>query len=181
MTFIKKWWSSVFVKFSTAFLLVGLIPLVSLSVFSLQAFTGHVEQFTVNNLKQMSLYMSYNVNNFFSDYDEITRLMYTGRYEGYSHTISIDQTANVNEFEQINNVPIDGFLRTLLYSDKHIRSVYFMRAKDGRSIIRRDKVNRFKVTSCPLLNGQIRWKNVLINFRSYRLIVSITIMPLSKK
>lgn len=132
MSFIKKWWSSVFVKFSMAFLLVGLIPLISLSMFSLQAFTGHVERFTLNNLKQMSLYMSYNVNNFFSDYDEITRLMYTGKYEGYSHTISIDQTANVNDYEQINNVPIDGFLRTLLYSDKHIRSVYFMRAIDGK-------------------------------------------------
>lgn len=132
MSFIKKWWSSAFVKFSIAFLLVGLIPLISLSIFSLQAFTGHVEQFTLNNLRQMSLYMSYNVNNFFSDYDEITRLMYTGKYEGYSHTISLDQTANVNEYGQINNVPIDAFLRTLLYSDKHIRSVYFMRIMDGK-------------------------------------------------
>jgi len=132
MSSIKKWWSSVFVKFSLAFLLVGLIPLISLSIFSLQAFTGHVEQFTLNNLKQMSLYMSYNVNNFFSDYDEITRLMYTGKYEGYSHTVSLDQTVNVNEYEQINNVPIDAFLRTVLYSDKHIRSVYFIREKDDK-------------------------------------------------
>lgn len=132
MAFIKKWWSSVFVKFSTAFLLVGLIPLIALSIFSLQAFTGHVERFTLNNLKQMSLYMSYNVNNFFTDYDEITRLMYTGKYEGYSHTVSIDQTASVNEYEQINNVPIDAFLRMVLYSDKHIRSVYFVREQDGK-------------------------------------------------
>ncbi|MDF2835490.1 MAG: hypothetical protein K0Q63_1130, partial [Paenibacillus sp.] len=129
---VRKWWNSVFVKFSAAFLLVGLIPLIALSVFSLQAFTGHVQQFTVNNLKQMSLYMSYNVNNFFSDYDEITRLMYTGRYEGYSHTVSINQTDNVNQREQINNIPIEAFLRTVLYSDKHIRSVYFVRSMDGK-------------------------------------------------
>ncbi len=128
----RKWWNSVFVKFSAAFLLVGLIPLIALSVFSLQAFTGHVQQFTVNNLKQMSLYMSYNVNNFFSDYDEITRLMYTGRYEGYSHTVSVNQTENVNVHEQINNIPIEAFLRTVLYSDKHIRSVYFVRSIDGK-------------------------------------------------
>jgi len=132
MSFVRKWWNSVFVKFSAAFLLVGLIPLIALSVFSLQAFTGHVQQFTVNNLKQMSLYLSYNVNNFFSDYDEITRLMYTGRYEGYSHTISVNQTANVNEYEQINSIPIAAFLRTVLYSDKHIRSVYFVRSMDGK-------------------------------------------------
>ncbi|MFB9277819.1 cache domain-containing sensor histidine kinase [Cohnella cellulosilytica] len=132
MSFVRKWWNSVFVKFSAAFLLVGLIPLIALSVFSLQAFTGHVQQFTVNNLRQMSLYLSYNVNNFFSDYDEITRLMYTGRYEGYSHTISVNQTANVNEYEQINSIPIAAFLRTVLYSDKHIRSVYFVRSMDGK-------------------------------------------------
>lgn len=129
---VRKWWNSVFVKFSAAFLLVGLIPLIALSIFSLQAFTGHVERFTVNNLKQMSLYMSYNVNNFFSDYDEITRLMYTGRYEGYSHTVSINQTDNVNVHEQINNIPIEAFLRTVLYSDKHIRSVFFVRSMDGK-------------------------------------------------
>ncbi|RIX52348.1 sensor histidine kinase [Paenibacillus nanensis] len=132
MSVIRKWWNSVFVKFSAAFLMVGLIPLIALSVFSLQAFTGHVEQFTVNNLKQMSMYMSYNVDNFFSDYDEITRLMYTGRYEGYSHTESVNQTVNVNEREQINNIPIAAFLRTVLYSDKHIRSVFFVRSKDGK-------------------------------------------------
>ncbi|OXS52663.1 two-component sensor histidine kinase [Cohnella sp. CIP 111063] len=132
MSFVRKWWNSVFVKFSAAFLLVGLVPLIALSIFSLQAFTGHVQQFTVNNLKQMSLYLSYNVNNFFSDYDDITRLMYTGRYEGYSHTISVNQTANVNEYEQINSIPIAAFLRTVLYSDKHIRSVYFVRSLDGK-------------------------------------------------
>lgn len=132
MSFIRKWWNSVFVKFSAAFLLVGFIPLIALSVFSLQAFTGHVQQFTVNNMKQMSLYMSYNINNFFSDYDEITRLMYTGRYEGFSRTISVNQTANVNQYEQINNIPIAAFLRTVLYSDKHIRSVYFVRTMDGK-------------------------------------------------
>ncbi|NIK68036.1 sensor histidine kinase [Paenibacillus sp. BK720] len=112
--------------------MVGLIPLIALSVFSLQAFTGHVQQFTVNNLKQMSLYMSYNVNNFFSDYDEITRLMYTGKYEGYSHNESTNQTVNVNQNEQINNIPIAAFLRTVLYSDKHIRSVFFIRSMDEK-------------------------------------------------
>lgn len=132
MTVIRKWWNSVFVKFSAAFLMVGLVPLLALSVFSLQAFTGHVQQFTVNNLKQMSLYMSYNVDNFFSDYDEITRLMYTGRYAGYSHTESVNQTVNVNDREQINSIPIEAFLRTVLYSDKHIRSVFFVRSLDGK-------------------------------------------------
>lgn len=150
MVFIRKWWNSVFVKFSAAFLLVGMIPLIALSVFSLQAFTGHVQQFTVNNLKQMSLYLSYNVNNFFSDYDEITRLMYTGRYEGYSPTLSSNQTANVNELEQINSVPIAAFLRTVLYSDKHIRSVYFVRSMDGKVYYETRQARPLQEESLPI-------------------------------
>ncbi|MCR8657556.1 cache domain-containing sensor histidine kinase [Paenibacillus endoradicis] len=150
MTFIRKWWNSVFVKFSMAFLLVGLLPLIALSIFSLQAFTGHVQQFTVNNLKQMSMYMSYNINNVFLDYDEITRLMYTGRYEGYSHSISVNQTENVNHFEQINDLPIDAFLKTVLYSDKHIRSVYFVRSLDNKVYYQTRQSKPFEVEKLPL-------------------------------
>lgn len=54
MSFVRKWRNSVFVKFSASFLLVSMIPLVALSVFSLQTFTGHVQNYTVNNLKQMT-------------------------------------------------------------------------------------------------------------------------------
>lgn len=119
-------------KFSVAFLLVGLIPLILLSVFSLRTFTGYVERFTIGNLEQMSQYSSYNVNNVISDYDEITKLMYTGRYEGYSRELSRNQTANVNERERINDVPIDAFLRMVLSSDKRIQSAYFVRESDGK-------------------------------------------------
>lgn len=150
MSFIRKWWNSVFVKFSAAFLLVGLCPLIALSIFSLQAFTGHVQQFTENNLKQMSMYMSYNINNFFSDYDEITRLMYTGKYEGYSHTISVNQTVNVNEYEQINDMPIDAFLKTVLYSDKYIRSVYFVRTTDHKVYYQTRQSKPFQEDKLPL-------------------------------
>ncbi|WP_168120202.1 sensor histidine kinase [Paenibacillus sp. HB172176] len=150
MAFLRSWRNSIFVKFSAAFLLVGLIPLIALSIFSLQAFTGHVQQFTVNNLKQMSLYMSYNVNNFISDYDDITRLMYTGRYEGYSQSLSVNQTQNVNEYGQINDAPIDGFLKTVLYSDKQIRSVYFVRAMDGKLYTQTRQSKPLRADQLPL-------------------------------
>ncbi len=150
MSVIRKWWNSAFVKFSAAFLLVGMIPLIALSVFSLQAFTGHVQQFTINNLNQMSLYLSYNLNNFFSDYDEITRLMYTGRYEGYSPSVSVNQSANVNEFEQINNVPIAAFLKTVLYSDKNIRSVYFVRSLDNKLYYQTKQSKPLQTDSMPI-------------------------------
>lgn len=128
----RRLWQSIFVKFSVSFLLVGLIPLIALSIFSLQSFTGHWQQFTINNLQQMSLYMSYNVNNLFSGFDEITKLMYTGRYEGFTYNSWVSQMMNVNEQERINNTSIDGFLNIILSSDKHIRSAFFVRALDNK-------------------------------------------------
>lgn len=132
MNGLRRLWNSVFVKFSIAFILVGIIPLFALSMFSLQTFTGHVERYTTNNLQQMSLFMSYNVNNVFTKYNELSTLMYTGRYEGSVETYTQNQSFNVNEEEQINAVPIEAFLLNILHSDPHIRSTFFVRTIDGK-------------------------------------------------
>lgn len=131
MIVLRRLWRSIFVKFSIAFFLVGMIPLFSLSLFSLQTFTGHVERYTVNNLQQMSLYMSYNLNNMFADYNGISQLMYTGFIEG-GGSAAVNQTIQVNELERINTVPIDDFLKTVLYSNPSIRTTYFIRNMDDR-------------------------------------------------
>ncbi|WP_019636776.1 cache domain-containing sensor histidine kinase [Paenibacillus fonticola] len=124
--------TSIFVKFSASFILVGLIPLFALSLFSVNKFTGYVERYTTGNLQQMVLYMSYNLNSAFNQYNEVSKLMYTGKYEGYVESSSQNQTYNVNELEQINKIPIDSFLKTVLYSDSYISSVYFVRESDGK-------------------------------------------------
>ncbi|MGO4546078.1 sensor histidine kinase [Paenibacillus sp. 2TAB23] len=132
---MKAWrlrWNSVFVKFSVAFILVGLIPLFALSYFSVQTFTGHVERYTNDNLRQMVLYISYNLNSAFNNYNEISMLMYTGRYEGMQDSFSDNQTRNVNELQQINTVPIDAFLKMIMYSDRYITSAYFVRTTDKK-------------------------------------------------
>ena len=121
--------NSVFVKFSAAFILVGMIPLFALTIFSLQTFTGHVERYTVSNLKQMTMYLGYNIDNAFRDYNEITKLMYTNNVAESSRT---NQTMNVDVYEQINQIPMQDFLNTILHSDQHIRTVYFVRASDGK-------------------------------------------------
>ncbi|WP_373232569.1 sensor histidine kinase [Cohnella sp.] len=131
MVVLRRLWRSIFVKFSVAFFLVGMIPLFALSLFSLQTFTGHVERYTVNNLQQMSIYMSYNLNNTFSDYNEISKLMYTG-YNDEAGSASVNQTTQVNKLERINTVPIDDFLKTMLYSNPSIRSTYFIRKVDDK-------------------------------------------------
>ncbi|MEK5446428.1 cache domain-containing sensor histidine kinase [Paenibacillus sp. FSL R7-0331] len=133
--------SSIFVKFSASFLLVGLIPLLALSFFSVQTFSGYVERYTTSNLQQMVLYMSYNLNSAFNQYNEISKLMYTGRYDGYIDSYSRNQTANVNDQGQINAIPIDSFLKTLLFSDSYITGVQFVRSSDGR-VYSQQKENR---------------------------------------
>ncbi|OMF29418.1 two-component sensor histidine kinase [Paenibacillus sp. FSL H8-0548] len=132
---MKTWrqkWNSVFVKFSVSFILVGLIPLFALSYFSVQTFTGHVQRYTTDNLRQMVLYISYNLNSAFNNYNEISMLMYTGRYEGMLNSFDDNQTRNVNELEQINSVPIDAFLKMIMFSDRYISSAYFVRTKDSK-------------------------------------------------
>ncbi|WP_411346637.1 sensor histidine kinase [Paenibacillus sp. WLX1005] len=131
---IRQWFtSSIFIKFSTSFILVGLIPLFALSYLSVQIFSSYVERYTTGNLQQMSLYMSYNLNSAFQQYNDISKLMYSNRYNNeLGDTASENQAYNVNELEQINSIPIDSFLKTIVFSDPYIRSAYFVRASDDR-------------------------------------------------
>lgn len=137
----KRFPKSIFVKFSASFILVGLIPLFALSYLSVQVFSTYVERYTTGNLQQMVLYMSYNLDSAFQQYNDISKLMYTGRYEGLSDSIRQNQTYNVNELEQINSTPIDSFLKTILYSDAYITGVYFVRDMDGK-LYYQEKENR---------------------------------------
>ncbi|MGV7119032.1 cache domain-containing sensor histidine kinase [Paenibacillus kyungheensis] len=139
---IWKWIkSSIFIKFSASFMLVGLIPLFALSYFSVQVFSGYVERYTTSNLQQMSLYMSYNLNSAFQQYNDISKLMYSGRYDELSETAHKNQTYNLNQLGQINSIPIDSFLKTIIFSDPYIRSAYFVRASDNR-VYNQERENR---------------------------------------
>lgn len=137
----KRLPKSIFFKLSAAFICVGLVPLFALSLFSVQTFSNYVVRYTTSNLQQMVLYMSYNLDTAFGQYDDISKLMYTGRYEGFSEQMSRNQTYNVNELEQINEAPIDSFLKTILYSDTYITAAYFMRESD-RKLYYQDRENR---------------------------------------
>jgi two-component system sensor histidine kinase YesM len=131
MIVLRRLWRSLFVKFSVSFFFVGMIPLFALSIFSLQTFSGHVERYTVGNLQQMSIYMSYNLNNTFNDFNGISQLMYKGFNEGGGSAF-INQTVQVNQYERINTALVDDFLKTVLYSNPGIRSTYFSRTVDNK-------------------------------------------------
>ncbi len=121
---------SLFLKFSLAFLTVGLIPLFVLSFLSLNQFTDQIERHTINNFRQMVLYMSKNAEDIFSSYNEISKVMYysTGDKKSPFDT-SLVQTPN--DTHPINGAVIDEFLKTVLYSDRYIQNVIFVRSEDG--------------------------------------------------
>lgn len=144
----SKKFTSLFVKFAGSFILVGLVPLFTLSLFSVNTFTGYVERYTTGNLQQMITYMSYNLNTAFDEYNEVSKLMYTGKYEGFIESSSQNQTYNVDELEQINNIPVNSFLKTVLYSDNYISSVYFVRERDGK-LYYQERENRWMDEELP--------------------------------
>ncbi|MEJ8305221.1 sensor histidine kinase [Saccharibacillus sacchari] len=150
----KRLPKSIFVKLSAAFILVGLVPLFALSLFSVQTFSNYVVRYTTGNLQQMIMYMSYNLDTAFRQYDDISKLMYTGRYEGFSETMSRNQTYNVNELEQINEAPIDSFLKTVLYSDTYITAAYFVRQMDGNLYYQDRENHALQIDLLPLEQRQ---------------------------
>jgi len=155
---MRRWSHSLFVRFSTAFLLVGLLPLIALSVFSLKTFTSHVEKNTVNNLEQMVYYMGYNLNNMYSDYNEVSKLMYVGTTDGSGLGTNQSAGVNVNEHERINQMSIDDFLSTVLYSDMSIRNAFFVRTGDGK-LYRQTRDNKaFDPDKLPLEEWEVPFK-----------------------
>ncbi|GJM76134.1 hypothetical protein HMSSN036_83500 [Paenibacillus macerans] len=126
-----------------------------------------MERYTAGNLQQMVMYMSYNLNAAFNQYNEVSKLMYTGKYEGFIESSTKNQTYNVNELEQINNIPIDSFLKTLLYSDNYISSVYFVRERDGEAVLSgKKKTGGWKRSCCPIKHGLSKCAPILPKSRS---------------
>uniref|UniRef100_UPI0035BF7F4D sensor histidine kinase n=1 Tax=Cohnella herbarum TaxID=2728023 RepID=UPI0035BF7F4D len=154
----QRIWRSVFVKFSAAFIVVGLIPLFALSLFSLQTFTDHVERNTNNNMEQMVLFMGYNLDNLFSDYDKVSKLMYYGSSNLETQGASSNRSISVNEEERINEMSIDDFLTTVLYSDNFIRNAYFVRSKDNKLYSQTKDNKSFLPDALPLEDWKIPLK-----------------------
>jgi two-component system sensor histidine kinase YesM len=117
---------SIFLKFSLAFLTVGMLPLFVLSFLSLNQFTSQVERHTVNNLRQVVLFMSKNADDIFTSYNEISKMMYYNT-EG---TQSLFDNAIQRQGGGITDSSIDDFLKTVLYSDQYIQNVFFVRTAD---------------------------------------------------
>lgn len=118
---------SLFFKLSVAFLAAGLLPVFVLSMLSLYQFTGQIEQHTVNNIRQMMVYMRNNVNDTLKHYDELSNLMYT---KAQSADIFLKEPTEPFA-EGLNSSAMDDFIKNVLFSDAHIQNVLFVRSGDG--------------------------------------------------
>lgn len=138
-----KWttiWHSMFFKFSLAFLVVGMIPLLVLSVLSLNQFTDQVERNTENNFKQMMLYLAKNADDILRNYNGISKSMYYNSIDiAGRHGISLED--ELNGFGRINRMTIDDFLKSILYSDTHIENAFFVRKSDS-AVYNQSRVNK---------------------------------------
>ncbi|WP_248924272.1 cache domain-containing sensor histidine kinase [Paenibacillus hamazuiensis] len=117
---------SIFAKFAFSFIIVGLIPLLILSYFSLNTFGNYMERYTINNFEQMVMYAGKNVDDLYTKYNNISKLMYSygqqGRYGQLGEVIS-----NAPAEENIRlSAAVDDFLQTVVATDVHIRSAAFV-------------------------------------------------------
>ena len=131
----------IFIKFSLAFITVGLIPLFIISYLSLHALTDQVERQTINTADQMVVYLSGSMDNIFKKYNEISKFMYS---------IEPNSASDVNDIENINQMTINDFLRTIVYSDSQIQDAIFVRKKDQKLFIQTRENKRLDETKLPL-------------------------------
>lgn len=122
-----RWFrKSIFAKFSLSFISVGLIPLFILSYVSLNTFSSYMERYTINNFEQMLLFAGKNVDDAFVKYNNMSKLMYSygveGKYGQLGEAIAERKAAN----NVLLTSMLDDFLRTVLYTDRHLKSAVFV-------------------------------------------------------
>ncbi|MDQ0874586.1 two-component system sensor histidine kinase YesM [Paenibacillus sp. V4I3] len=116
---------SIFAKFTFSFIIVGLIPLLALSYISLNTFSNYLERYAVTNFEQMLLFASKNVDDMYNRYNNESKLMYsygTNKGQVLGETIA----AQTLEGDYRLTRTVDDFLQTVLYTDRHLQSVFFV-------------------------------------------------------
>jgi two-component system sensor histidine kinase YesM len=115
---------SLFTKFTLAFIVVGLLPLAALGALALNLVSAQAEQYTMGNLRQTMLYLSRNLEASFTEYNNISKLMYTnGTMYNQLHE-DLQREGSMPGFSQ--GVTINDFLKTILNTNRNIRSVFFV-------------------------------------------------------
>ncbi|MDG0791286.1 sensor histidine kinase [Cohnella ginsengisoli] len=117
---------SIFAKFAFSFIIVGLVPLLAVSFFSLNTFGSYMQRYTINNFEQMVMNAGNNVNELYTKYNNISKLMYAyGQPGGVGQLAKrIGEGAPAGDSQIAASV--DDLLQTVVATDVHIRSVAFV-------------------------------------------------------
>ncbi|MDD9265428.1 sensor histidine kinase [Paenibacillus sp. GCM10023248] len=129
---------SIFAKFAFSFIIVGLIPLLVLSFFSLNTYGNYMERYSINNFEQMVLYAGKNADDLYTKYNNISKMMYSyGQYanNGQFGRVIAEQ---VSQKDNRLTATVDEFLQTVVASDVHIRSAAFVFTEGGYQDLNRD-------------------------------------------
>ncbi|MFC0211913.1 sensor histidine kinase [Paenibacillus chartarius] len=131
VTTFSRMRKSIFAKFTFSFIAAGLIPLLLISYFSLNTFSSYVERNAVNNYEQMFLYAGKNLDDMNTKYNNISKIMYSYGVDGVYSQLGQAIAAQAGSGDVRLQSTIDDFLRTILYTDKHLTNVFFV-TTDGR-------------------------------------------------
>jgi two-component system, sensor histidine kinase YesM len=116
---------SIFARFAFSFIIVGLIPLLAVSFFSLNTFGNYMERYSMNNFEQMVMNAGNNVDDIYNKYNNISKLMYSyGQPGGYGQLAKRMGRGSTNDNEII--AAADDLLQTVIATDVHIRSAAFV-------------------------------------------------------
>jgi two-component system, sensor histidine kinase YesM len=117
---------SIFAKFSLSFISAGLIPLLVISFFALNTFGNYMERYTVNNVEQMMLFASKNVDDMYQKYNNISKLMYSYGVQGKYGQLGEAIADQVTTGDVRLTGTVEDFLKTILYTDYHISNTVFV-------------------------------------------------------
>jgi two-component system sensor histidine kinase YesM len=140
---------SIFIKFVLSFILVGLVPLIVLGYFLLDAFSTQSERYNNSNLDQMTLYMAKNVEEVFAGYNMISKLMYD---DNWARELG-------NPVNKYSTSTIDNLLNTILGMDLYMENVYYIPSVTEDVIFQSRKAKVFDESKFPLKDMTNKLKN----------------------
>jgi two-component system sensor histidine kinase YesM len=123
---------SIFLKFTLAFIAVGLIPLLCFSYIVIGAFSRHIEQSTMDDSRQLLGFAGQSLEKMVADYNTITKLLYSynaGRNGGLEKLLQTTVNARPGATPSFQSTQLmNDFVRYVLDTDAHIQNVLFIDA-----------------------------------------------------
>lgn len=124
----KNRYISLFAKSVTAFILIGVIPLMIMGISIYNAYLGSIKETILSNMYRTTLSIGRNLDNILGEMEENTQYLYTYKTPEYGYLYELLADTSINENRK--NMLVTDVLRNILYLNQHIDHVFFVQA-DG--------------------------------------------------